>query len=382
MHSISNKFKFLVIRKIAPTIIKAVFFFVPSRKNTLLIIKTDGIGDYILFRNFLSFLKESEKYKKYKIYLLGNNAYQDLSVHLDKYSVDAFFGYADKYFLKWKLLKLLFKLQCLRLNTIIYANYSRKAQVDWIVKYIHALNKIGIDGDTINQSAQLKLKGNAFYTRLINMPSDNLHEFERNKILFETITEQNCDYRKPFIEKQRLNIVNNDSVVVFIGASDESRKWTNKNFSDLSKRIIYDLDKNVILAGGKDEMTDSIKIQQNGATHHLINKTGQLSLVQLCELMGGAKLVVCSDTVAVHIAAALSIPAVCISRGDLFKRFIPYPDHIENKITTIFSPDFNADDATYNNWSSLNINSVLLSDVYNAVESTLKNNYSILSASS
>ncbi|MBD1394704.1 glycosyltransferase family 9 protein [Mucilaginibacter glaciei] len=372
MHSLKNKFKFLVIRIIAPGIIKALFFFVPSKKNTLLIIKNDGIGDYILFRNFLAFLKQSEKYRGYDIYLLGNLAYKDISAYLDKDSVDRFFWNTDGYFLKWKLLKLLVDLHRLRLNSVIYTNYSRKTQVDWIVKNLNAPNKIGVDGNTTNQSTQFKNKGNAYYTRLITVPGGATHEFERNKQLFEIIAEEKCHYNKPFINKQKLNIVYNNYIVIFIGARDRNRKWSNRNFSDLTKLIISNLNVNIIFAGGEDEIADGLMIQQDLAMKGVINKIGALSLIQLCELIGGAKLVICSDTVAVHIAAALSIPAVCISKGDLYKRFIPYPDHIENKINSLFPVAFKADAAAYELWSELNIDAVQLIDVYNAVVSTLQ----------
>ena len=53
-------------------------------KNTLLLLRLDSIGDYILFRNFIRALKESKKYKDYKITLCGNSRWKDLALHLDK----------------------------------------------------------------------------------------------------------------------------------------------------------------------------------------------------------------------------------------------------------------------------------------------------------
>jgi len=377
MHTIKNRLKFLIIRKVAPAVIKAAFSLITTADKTLLVIKNDGIGDYILFRNFLTFLKQSEKYKGYKIYLLGNIAFKGLSIHLDHDTVDGFFWYDDGYFLKWKLLNLLFNIQRLKLNTIIYANYSRRNQVDWIVKNLKATNEIGVDGDTVNQPAHLKLKSNKYYTCLIKMSPAVMrqHEFEKNKQLFQAITGENCPYSKPFINKQQLNIECHNSIVIFIGASDKNRRWANKNYRDLITRIISRLHIAVILAGGSAEMADSLEIQQHTPEKYFTNTTGQLSLLQLCELIGGAKLVICSDTVAIHLAAALSIPAVCISRGDLYQRFIPYPDHIENRITTVLPPDFKPAITAYDNWSALNINAVQLNDVYDAVENMLVNYY-------
>ncbi|MDB5157788.1 MAG: lipopolysaccharide core biosynthesis protein, partial [Mucilaginibacter sp.] len=50
----------------------------------LLLIKTDAIGDYVLFRNFIEILKRSEKYKDYQIDLLGNTIWRELNLAYDK----------------------------------------------------------------------------------------------------------------------------------------------------------------------------------------------------------------------------------------------------------------------------------------------------------
>lgn len=68
-------------------------FIKPSKDiepKSLLLIRLDAIGDYVLFRNFIEVLKKSEKYKEYKITLLGNVVWKDLSEELDREFVDEF----------------------------------------------------------------------------------------------------------------------------------------------------------------------------------------------------------------------------------------------------------------------------------------------------
>ena len=60
------------------------------RKNTMLILRTDAIGDYILFRNFIKYIKESEKYRHYSIALCGNELWKDLAENYDNEFVDSF----------------------------------------------------------------------------------------------------------------------------------------------------------------------------------------------------------------------------------------------------------------------------------------------------
>ncbi len=54
--------------------------------NTLLLIKLDSIGDYILFRNFLSFIRKNHKFSNHRITLIGNIIWKDLSETFDNES--------------------------------------------------------------------------------------------------------------------------------------------------------------------------------------------------------------------------------------------------------------------------------------------------------
>ncbi len=46
--------------------------------NSLLIVRLDAIGDYILFRNFLKVIRNSEKFNNYTITLCGNTLWKDI----------------------------------------------------------------------------------------------------------------------------------------------------------------------------------------------------------------------------------------------------------------------------------------------------------------
>ena len=41
-------------------------------EKSLLIVRTEAIGDYFHFRNFLKYIRNSDQYKYYKITLCGN----------------------------------------------------------------------------------------------------------------------------------------------------------------------------------------------------------------------------------------------------------------------------------------------------------------------
>ena len=65
---------------------KETVYIVPPQKRNVLIIFLDAIGDYILFRNFLSEIRESSKFKDYTITLLGCEKFKDFALYCGKTS--------------------------------------------------------------------------------------------------------------------------------------------------------------------------------------------------------------------------------------------------------------------------------------------------------
>lgn len=139
------------------TIYRIVDLFIkPSKKikpKSLLLIRLDGIGDYVLFRNFIEVLKKNNKYKGYSITLLGNSVWKSLSKELDDEYVDNFIWlernrFYNNLFYRYK------KLQELVSNgyeIILSPIYSREPFIaDNIVKLVTAKKKIGSIGNLSN----------------------------------------------------------------------------------------------------------------------------------------------------------------------------------------------------------------------------------------
>ena len=71
------KFRFRYILKCLRFFFTDYFLLFNNKKITvtersLIIVHTEAIGDYILFRNFIEQIKNSEKFKTYKITLIAN----------------------------------------------------------------------------------------------------------------------------------------------------------------------------------------------------------------------------------------------------------------------------------------------------------------------
>ncbi|MHB8206950.1 glycosyltransferase family 9 protein [Mucilaginibacter sp.] len=360
------KVKFVLIRKILPGIIFLLYAALPRKKGRVLVIKADGIGDYLLFRNFLPFLKGSQKYRHSQLYLTVNASSSALARHLDGDIVKEFFIYSDGYFLKWDLVCLLWRLQGTRFETIIYPNYSRSFHVDWLIRNVSARYKIGVDGDCINEPAPLKKKGNLYYSTLIDAGSASIHEFERNKQIFELITFEKYLLSRPFLEKNKLEIIPNKAIVVFPGASNDSKKWPIERFYSFCFRAHRELKADLIVVPGKNEAIDG-RFAGLNLPGHSFRVAGNLDMVALCSLIGSSALLVSGDTVAVHIAAALGVPAVCICKGDLYGRFVPYPADVFDELLCVLPRNIDPRNLRYDLLSPAKIDEVEVEDVFDAV---------------
>src|ERR1700749_3325076 len=72
--------RFIILR--LPPVFKFLARFRSPAKR-MLIVKTDAIGDYVLFRNFIEAVKSSYAFRDYEIDLIGNEAWSDLALAFD-----------------------------------------------------------------------------------------------------------------------------------------------------------------------------------------------------------------------------------------------------------------------------------------------------------
>lgn len=316
------------------------------KNRTLLLIRLDFIGDYLLFRNFLEIINGSEKYYNYNITLCGNIIWKDLAQTLDKKYVDNLLWIDRKKF----YLNLGYKFRILRdvfnagYETVIDTTYSREILFgDALVRASNSKIKIGSTGSQEKHAAwKRKFFTNKCYTKLIPASSDNLFEFSRNKEFFEKIIE-----RKIIIKKPAINLTDIESgiklpdkyIVIFPGAADEKRRWKSLGFLEISEFIIDHFKTPVVITGSAKEAETAKMIVENLNSDKIFNLASKTSLTQLAKIIADSRLLISNDSGAVHIAAAVNKPFICISNGNHFGRFTPYPEKVFNKCEYLYPPE-------------------------------------------
>jgi ADP-heptose:LPS heptosyltransferase len=316
---------------------------VKIQPKSLLIIRLDSIGDYVLFRNFLEILKKSNKFSGYRITLCGNITWKDLAITFDKEFADEFIWLnRNKFYTnpgyKYQLLK---RIHNSGFEVVIDSTYSREILFgDLLIKVSNAKERIGCSGSLDKHSEwKRNLISDNYYTTLFNSTKDNLFEFYRNKEFFENLLNSKLEIKKPYFKTLSTTIkkvTQNEYVVIVPGAKDKERIWDIENFVSVARFIITNYKMDIIIIGSEKEFNLATILISKLNSNSVFNLAGQISLSNLVKYIENAKLLISNETGPVHIAAAVNTPLICISNGNHLGRFNPYPQSIFPKANYIY----------------------------------------------
>ncbi len=346
--------------------------------KSLMILKLDGIGDYVLFRNFIEILRNDERYKGYRVTLCASLAVKSLADETEKNTIDEFIWIDNKsfysnYFYRFRVLRDILRKG---FEIVIHPTYSREYIADKIVRASKAPVRIGNVGDTINIPAGRKAEFDGYYTRLVNTESDGhvmKFEFHRYKIFFETLLNKKIDIARPFINACGCDCfsrfepaVEKPYAVVFPGAMMSDKQWSHECFAEVCDFLAEKYSLTVRIAGAKSDEEFASKIIGKSKSGKVINVAGKTKLFELAALLSKAAILVSNDTCAVHIGAASNTPRIiCVFKGNHFGRFVPYPKEVFKNLHCVFPEELEKNinnyeylESKYLFGSKLDINSV------------------------
>lgn len=348
--NLKNIFKILIYYLID------LFIFPPKRisPNSILIIRLDAIGDYVLFRNFIEVLYRSNKYSNYKITLIGNKSWSNLSKELDSQFIEEYIWLDRKKFsrnLFYRYAKLK-EISSSAYEVVINPTYSREFFLsEAIVKLVNAKIKIGSSGDISNLTVREKNISNQYYTKLIPTKEEVIFEFARNKEFFEKLIEDKINLSKPKIvfsdKKSKFNLPNK-YVILFIGASLVHKKWDIEKFSSIAKHLKNTYKYKIVLCGGPGDLNES-KLFRDFFNEDFIDLVGKTSLTELMYIIKNSDILISNDTVAPHLGMALDIKKIFVVYNGLnFGRFIPYPLSQSKNYNVIYPEEIENNFSDYN----------------------------------
>ena len=149
------------------------------------------------------------------------------------------------------------------------------------------------------------------------------------------------------------------------------------NFEQIIEQLINTYKLNVIIAGSSDDSVLSRKMVKCHTSKACFDMTGKTTLPQLARLISLSKILISNETSAVHFAAAVGTPFICISNGQRFGRFMPYPKEMNINCRYFFPEDIekNLGDLNYLEKyrfdSGLDINSITPDKILKALPELL-----------
>lgn len=328
---------------------RGITFPVTSEGNRprLLVIKTEAIGDYILFRNFLKHLKTSERFKDFELVLVGNNLWKGMAVTLDQQWVDRFF-FIDRTKFQTDAeyrQQQLEQIAGLRYELAINATYSREFLLgDSIIRAVHANEKIGMRGDDASELPLVSNLSAGWYSQLSDAGQRVLHEFKKNLAFFEELTGTSSGIAAPEISHQGKRA---PVVLIFPGANQAYRQWPAEKFGEVCRRLHAEYGLRPVVAGSAADRPLGDIVLARLPISVGENRCGEIDLGALPALVASSAMVLCNDSGTLHIAAATRTPAVCVSNGNHFGRFIPYPDQPHLPLKFVFPPSFEKNCPTF-----------------------------------
>jgi len=357
-----------------------------TQLHTLLLIRLDEIGDFVLFCNFISAVKASRKYKDYRISLCGNESWRDLAKHFFRHEVHSFIWiqknkFYSNPFYKYRILKQIYQAG---FEVVINSRYSRGILYDdLIVKSSASPVTIGSQG-SLEKHAYWKrnLFTDRYYTQLIPQSAEVIFEFLRNKQFFEKILGESIELNKPTLvpkEESPLELPKK-CLILFPGAGEAKREWAAANFAEIGKYILHQYSLPVVLCGSQSDQEKSQLIYRAVKNEQMCDLTGMTSLSELVSIIAGAELLISNDTSAPHIAAAVKTPFICISNGKTLGRFSPYPHEVFADGNYVYPPkimenqrDMEKLKIKYQFESDLDINEISVDQVKKLVDKILEN---------
>lgn len=355
----------------------------------LLLIRLDSIGDYILFRNFIAVLKNSEKFRNYKFIFAGNIIWKDISEELDKEYIEKFIWVDLKKFTnplyRFKKLR---ELSYFGYDYVISPVHSRRFFYgDAIVKFVNAKEKIGSEGDLSIMTMRQKKIADKYFTKLIDSENEIIFEFYRNKRFFENLIGIELEIKKPEInfEYKNSDVLNKFGikegfVVLFIGASENHKVWDAENFVKVAEYINNKYNLKIVLCGGKNDVKYADKFKSFFKGEYL-DLTCMTSLIDFAKILSKSNLLITNDTFAQHLAVAINLKNIIVLfNGNDFGRFVPYPEEMVKNLNynVIFHPEIERDIESYGkiakNYgfkSNLNVNEIKYEEVIKKIEKIL-----------
>jgi len=297
------------------------------------IIRTDNLGDLIIFAGCLPAYRQLYQGKKLVLFVsdagkefaeavLGANDLVDQVVAFDRERFSR-----DPFYFVYISIKHLMHPYAIAVNTVS----SRRTYVDVLMNIINARRKIGTSGDYSNADKDILDKRAFIYDQLIST-GEMRHELDKNRRLISELAGTEIQTKVNWLEDYipsgngRTLIPEQKErryCVIFPGGAKVWRRWPARRFAEIAVRLEQAGIAAVICGNPPDQEACREVLAFSAGS---IDATSKLTIIDLAMVLRDSLFYFGNDTGIAHLAMAVGTKTVCVLGLGHFGRFFPYPD--------------------------------------------------------
>ncbi|KAA6232077.1 glycosyltransferase family 9 protein [Chlorobium phaeovibrioides] len=302
-----------------------------SNASGVLVVRLDAIGDFVLWLDSAKELRRCFPGKR--ITLVANASWADLARQFDYWDEvipASLTGLIKSPLYRWGIIR---QIAEVGFAVAVQMQYSRVFLAgDSIIRASGARERIASVGDFSNIRTDQKRISDRWHTQLLQASPAAMMEIDRNAEFMSALTGAPCKAAVPLIPKL-LDLPSSlcpslPYFIVFPGASVPIREWPLEKFASVIDDTVRLTGLIPVLcgSGAEKELCASLS---SFCSADCLDYSGRTSLAEFTEVIRGAMFLIGNETSAVHIAAAVQTPSICILGGGHYGRFMPYPDHLD-----------------------------------------------------
>jgi len=300
---------------------------VTRQPSTLMIVRVDRIGDFVLWFPFAHRLVQAYGERGCRVVMIVGTDCAELARNVE--GVDEVWPVDRMAFRVNPFYRAAFLNRVRRFGAeeAIQPAYSRIPSLgDAIIRLTGARRRLAWKGDSANATRLEVCLGNRAYTDLLSNPTDEISELLRNERLLERLGIDAVPTAPVTLPRRPLTAPPLPAryFVMALGASQGLKQWPTDRFGHIADRIHRETGWTGVVCGGRGDRPLAADMAR-AAQIPVVDLTGHTSLAELTDVIARAELLVSNDTAAVHIAAAVGTPSVCVAGGGQYGRFVPYP---------------------------------------------------------
>jgi ADP-heptose:LPS heptosyltransferase len=296
-------------------------------KTRVLVVRVDALGDFILWLEGAHELRRFYPPDRFHLTLIGNRLWTPLARSLGCF--DEIWEIDRRKFVRNPIyrFRILRRVASGGFASVVHPVSSRDfLWGDAIVHASRARERIGVSGNMDLLIPASRRISDRWYTRLIDSDALPRAQLPQNAAITSALTGGDCAAQVPKLDPAEplpSELAAHDYYVISPGASNAIKQWPPEHFAEIASRIFARTGWIGVICGSRGEAELASRIRA-ATDSPLRDYMGQTSIAGLTGIISCARILVGNDSGAVHLAAALGTPSVCIAGGGHYGRFVPY----------------------------------------------------------